>query len=324
MQLVDQMRRASRPRLCLAVLTTALAGCSVNTYKPAVDRFATATHQAQDAYTKMESTVLASHAETLRQQLLRGERRATLKPGSCKEQSKDCEILIVDRKGTTVPLHEKFENINLLMSGIAAYAANLQAIATSDAPQQVTASLSAAAGSIKNLDAALASIKGSTASQDAAVIDASANIAGWVAGEYVNQLQVDALRKATARANPVIQKALPILQEAATSAAITVNAGYAEQVDAQREAYRRAPGDRAALDRFEKAVLDFDTALKGTSPAVFDAMAVAHRDLTDALAGKNVTLADASAAIEEFAKKAESLHKLVVALEAAAKPPEKK
>src|SRR5215475_3278023 len=82
---------SARSLLVFMALSATSAGCSVNTYKPAVDRFATATQQAQDAYTKMETTVLASHAEELRQQLLRGERRATLKAGSCLEQSKNCE-----------------------------------------------------------------------------------------------------------------------------------------------------------------------------------------------------------------------------------------
>lgn len=319
-------RKEDRARgfVFLAILSVGLAGCSVNTYKPAVDRFAAATQQAQEAYSKMEATVLSSHAEGLRQQLLRGERRATIRAGSCKEQSENCEILIVDRNGKMVPLHEKFENINLLMGGISDYAANLRAIVASEAPQQVSASFSAAAGSIKNLDSTIVKIKASAAGANPALIDASANIAGWLAGEYVNLLQVDALRKATASADPVIQKALPILQESATAAAATINADFAQRVDAQREAYRRTPGDRAALDRFEKAVREFDTALKATSPSVFGAMGVAHRDLTEALAGKNVTLADAYAAIEQFAKKAENLHKLFAALEAAAKAPEKK
>lgn len=101
--------------VCLAMRSVALAGCSVNTYKPAVDKFAAATQQAQEAYNRMEATVLSSHAKGLRQQLLRGERRATIRAGSCKEQSENCEILIVDRNGKMVPLHEKFENINLLM-----------------------------------------------------------------------------------------------------------------------------------------------------------------------------------------------------------------
>ncbi|HKU97971.1 MAG TPA: hypothetical protein VJR58_21955 [Vineibacter sp.] len=308
---------------CVVALGLIAAGCSVNTYKPAIDRFGTATQQAREAYTKMEATVLAAHAEDLRQQMLRGDLRATLKPGTCNVRSERCEIMVVDRSGKSQPLHDQFDNINALMGDIADYAANLRAIVASDAPQQVTASVGAAAGSIKALSANIAKIKGAGADKNAAFIEPAANIIGWAVGEFVNLLQVDALRKATARANPVIQEALPILQESAIAASSVANAGFAKRVADLREAYRRAPGDRAALDRFEKEVRDFDTALRATSPAVFDAMATAHGDLTDALAGKNVSVADAYAAIEQFAAKAEALYKLIAALEAAAKASKK-
>lgn len=313
--------RIARHLLSLVLLAVSSAACSVNTYKPAVDRFGTAMQQARDAYGKMEAVVLASRTEALRKDVLGGKLRVSLKPNTCNVQSASCELLVIGNSKAE-PLHPKFENINLLLGELTDYAANLRAIVASDTPQQVTASFGAASGSIKSLSASVAKISGKP-DEVSAFVEPSANIAGWIVGEFVNALQVSALRKATARADGVVQRALPILQESATASANVINAGLAKRVEELKEAQRLAPADRQALDRLDAAARELDTALKATSPAVFADMAAAHRDLTAALSGSRITLEDAYAAIQQFATKAEALYKMIAALEAAAKPPAK-
>lgn len=313
--------RSTRMRLRrLPILVLLLAGgCAVSTFKPQVDGFATATGQASEAYADMQATVLSAHSERLKQRALKGEMRVRQQPGDCLTTSERCRLEVVAVGGKSEALVPELRNITLLLHEIANYAASLQAVVNSDTPQQVTANLAAAGGSIQNLAAEIAKLpQGAQIGTDIGAFAApTANLAAWIAGEYINLLQVEALRKATAGADPVIQQSRIVLEGASQAATDTTRATLADQLDNIREDYVKAPNDRSRLERLMSAAADYDKVLTATAPGIFADMAAAHHELTDHLAGKNITLADVSAAVDRFATKAAALHDIVASFRAA-------
>ena len=308
---------SARNRLASAGLLVAAAlvagGCSINTYKPAVDGFAVAAGKASGAYAGLQTTVLSAHTERLEQSALTGKVRVRYRPNDCQTQSQRCRLEVTGGGKPPEDLVPELGNITLLMHEIADYAANLQAVVNSDTAEQVSANLSAAGGSIKNLSGELAKAPGAgqAAGDIGAFATPSANLAAWIAGEYVNSLQVEALRKATQSADPVIQQARSVLDGAASAAADVTRSGLADQLDAIRDDYLGASNDRGRLERLMSAAADYDKVLTATAPGVFADMAMAHHELTDHLAGRNVSLADAFAAIQRFGAKADALQGII-------------
>lgn len=312
---------------CLALVgllaATGLAGggCApIDTYKPAVDGFAAAAGKTSDAYAALQSTVIAARTEYLEQSALKGKVRVRTRmaSGDCARDSQRCRLEVTGG-GETKDLVLELGNITLLLREIADYAANLQAVVGADTAEQVNAKLAAAGGSIKNLGGDLAALPGGTAigGDIGAFAAPSVDLAAWIAGESINALQVEALRRATQAADPVIQQSAKVLEGAVTAAGDVTRPDFADRVSDASDGYVRARGDRGALEQFMHAAADYDAMLTATAPDVFADMATAHRRLAESLSAKNVTLADAFAAIQRFGAKASALKSIVDKFQAA-------
>ena len=294
-------------------------GCAVGSYKPSVDAFATATGKASDAYAGLQAAIISAHTSALERQALQGKLRIHPVPGDCGTESARCRLEATSKAETSQALAPEFSSIVVVMHDIADYAAGLQGIVNADAAQQVGASLTAAAGSVVTLANEVATLPGGKplGVDPAALAAPSASIAAWLAGEYINLLQVDALRKATGAADPHIQQARRLLEGVATAALTTMRADAADEVGRAKDALVDAPKDKDKLDRLVAAAAKFDTMLTAKPDAVFADMAAAHRKLTDSLDGKNITVAEVFAAVQQFAQRAEALGKLLAQLQAA-------
>ena len=322
---------AAGPPAWLAVTVLVLGGCSVNTYKPAVEKFATATAKASDGYVAIQEAVVALHVEKLKQQAVAGERSGVLvteatgsSKGECVASAGSCRLVLAQKGKADEPLAPDMPEIRLLLAGVATYAADLQAIVNSDAADQVNGNLAAAGGSIAKL---ATDVRGLTASGAAApnpdpvaLIQPAASLIGWLAGEYINLIQVRALREATTNADGTVAAAAALLDKLAGYGRTGQLAELQRKYKASKDAYENARADRAKLETLMADAARLDAALRAPMVGLFVDMATAHHKLTQALDGGPVTLAAALEAIQQFVAKAQALHDLVEALRAAAKP----
>ena len=300
--------RCSLP-ITIALLTPlAAGGCSATSYKPAIDGFANASGKASEAYMALETNVLSAQTERLKRLALAGKAQVRPFEQDCTFKANHCRLEVMEKGGKAQLLPPpNFGKISLLLNGITKYATNLQAIVNSQTAQQVSASLIAAGGSIKDL----ASMAPGSVADISAFAVPSANLAAWVAGQYVNQLQVSALRNATRAADPVIQKSAARLKDIAASAKDPALADATDAVEADQAAYQAAPRDRSKLEQLMQTAAVDDALLAAPAASVFSDMGEAHGKLTRSLQGQDVTLAEALAAVESFAAEATQLQGLV-------------
>ena len=317
------MRSSRLSRLTLGaavyVIAVGLAGCSPTTYKPAVDDFATASVKASTAYLALRDDMIAADLERRKQRTLRRELQIRPLKGDCGDETERCRLEAVDRDGKVEPLVTELPGINAALTGITDYAAALQAVVNADTASKVNASLAAASASINTMAASLAKIPGGeTASADTAAFATPVGAAaGWLAGQYVIYLQIDALREAATKANPVIKTAGHILSSAHKLAVRQLRRTSAARANAARNAYRDSPRDAAALDRFIAASADDDRVRTATHDDPFTAMVEAHDKLTQRLNGKDISQADLTAVVKDFSQRAEALRKIVADIQAA-------
>ena len=317
-EFVALARRFLMPAPLILVATLAAGGCTIGTYKQPVDTFADATKKANDAYAGLQQSIIQAHVERLKQQAMAQRLQVRRARGDCELTSQSCGLEVVPRDGAPIALTinpSRFSNLVAVMQGVTTYATNLQAIVAADTAKQVTEQTAAAVASAEQI--AKTAKDNNVAPDVADVVTANAepvaNLANWLVGEYVNALQVSGLRKATEHADPVIAEIARALNVAANGGGDAVNEplvkAYGEAQDARANVSER--GSRAALDRLVTAAANLDTALHASDPTTFTDMAAAHHALTQRLAGEHVSLADVSAAIQQFAAKAEQLQKLV-------------
>lgn len=304
-----------------------VGGCAVGTYQQPVETFADATAKANDAYAGLQQSIIQAHVERLKQQALTQRLQVRRAPGDCEMLSQSCRLEVVPRVGAPAALtidQSRFANLLAVMQGVTIYAANLQAIVTAGTAKQVTEQTAAAVASAEQIAKIAKDNKVAPGLADVVTANAEpvANLVNWLVGEYINALQVSGLRTAVERADPVIADIAAALNVAAKGGRDAVNEplvkAYGDAQDARANLSERS--SRAALDRLVTAAANLDIALHAADPTTFTDMAAAHHTLTERLAGNNVSLADVSVAIQQFAAKAEQLQKLVEALRDANKP----
>ncbi len=308
------IRRASplgrnAARAIAALLSASLAACAPGSYKAPVDRFAGATTTARDAFRALEAEAVATEVARTKQEILRGEKQVGLASGTCLVGSTGCRIDVRDRNGATVPLVPPPSELGAVLSGLVAYAGNLQAIMNADTAAKVGTSLSSTGNSLVSLNGTLRRLNKSTAADPnpAALIQPAVGIFSSIATAAIEAMQVAALRQATTEADPIIRAAGEAATQAAKGANDSSHTTLFNQARAALDAHRAQPRDAKRLDRAIQAAAGLDTQLRAGNSQVFANMAEAHTKLALALKGDSVSMAEVIAAIDLFAARAETL-----------------
>jgi hypothetical protein len=143
------------------------------------------------------------------------------------------------------------------------------------------------------------------------------NVTSWLIGEYIAAVQVAALRTATSKAEPWMQRAAPVLKAVAQDLAVPARKAALDHFRADHRAYELDTGDTGLRDKFVASALSYNNVLAATGSNVFDAMLTAHTKLCDQLNGRGaISLADVAASIQVYAKQAEALQNAVASLQA--------
>jgi hypothetical protein len=204
------------------------------------------------------------------------------------------------------------------MTVASVYAKSLADITKADETLQIKAGVDAALAAASTLSAALApqaspAITAFSPPVSAAVV--------WAFGQYQDQVKLNALRKATAKMDRVLQAVVEKLRGSASVASAVDQDRLVLEYQAKRAAFQDAPTPTAtALEEMLAAAAKLDVVQKSQPQEVFEQMAVAHGALTKALIAKDTSFADAWKQIESFVAKAKELAKIVESFAEAAKP----
>jgi hypothetical protein len=308
----------------LSVIVLALVcGCAVTDYKPVIASFADATTKADDAFAAMRTAELTAQLNAHKKRILAGQEIVAISVGDCIADSSRCRLAARDATGASTQLSatEGLENLSNLMHAVSDYASKLTAIVDATTAQSAAANVAAAEGSV--VDAATAASKLPGVKIDAASVkafgDPSASVISWLVGEYVNQMQVAALRQAVTGADPVIQRIAHALSGAA-SVSFAPSQSLRQTFQASRAAYDDDPKNADKLDRYLQAATALDSYLAAAKSDMFAEMAKAHGALAQQLSGGNLTLAQVERAVQAFAATANALSQVVQQFQKAAAP----
>ncbi len=298
------MRRFVRNAVVLTCLLV-VSGCAGTLkYTKAIDRFAEATKQAEEAVRRL-SEPKAGERERLLAYALVNPGSISAGAGGCSTGSRDCELWVTDgdeqerrlSAGLAAP-----ETLKLL-ADISGYAADLKTIALANREQEINVAL----GSVTNGVGAIAQVFDRKVSSQAGI--GNQVIAFLVSGQ-LNKLKLDALREATKKgeaALPEQKKFLKTMQSLLTSREI----GAAQvRFRKAQNAFKLGQGNGTrtveSLMEFERAANELDALLKlkanleGNGPSVFKSMRTAHKKLYEALLSDNPQSFDAALAEIDF------------------------
>lgn len=298
-----------------------LGGCSATQYGKPVADFAKATADARDGLEGYSSTVIQGQKDLNLGKAVAQPVGVRPHPGDCGPNSPRCRIVLLTRRDDPAPLplspESPIPNIIKLMSAIAAYAGGLEKIVNSDAAGQVEANVIATGASVARI-AEL--VPGAGPVSFAAYAQPVSALAGWVLGQYVESVKLDALKYAVSRADPVIGASYDALAAVAAQATNEMRTRMAETISSRRDTFRDAR-TRENLESVVTAAEAYDALLRSNAApdAVFKDLVKAHADLNKALHGQNVSLASLIEQIGHFQAQAEKLAQVIAGFQKAQK-----
>ena len=308
--------------ISMAVLAL-VCGCAVTDYKPVITSFADATQKADAAFAAMQTAELTAQLNAHKKRILAGQEIVTIAAGDCIADSSRCRLAARDATGASAQLSatEGLENLSNLMHAVSDYASKLTAIVDATTAQTAAASVAAAEGSL--VDAANAASKLPGVKIDDASVkafgDPTASLISWLVGEYVNEMQVAALRQAVTGADPVIQQIAHALSGAA-SVSFAPSQSLRQTFQATRASFDDDPKNADKLDRYLQAAAALDSYLGAAKSDMFAELAKAHGALALQLSGGPLTLAQVERAVQAFATTANALSQIVQQFQQAAAP----
>lgn len=295
-----------------------LAACgTTREYQAPVKSFAVATGAAQQSLDQYLTAFSSQIKEVQIKAAVERPVRAQVERGDCLVDSERCRVMFRmsrDDPPTSLSSDESFENISALLTEVKNYADGLNSIATSDSDEQAEAALASTKGNLENL-AKLVAGEGAGAADFAEPVAAAA---AWAASEYIDQVRLDALREATAEADPLVGRANVLFEGVSRRVSEAARADLANEVTA-REVVWRGEGGQAALTNLLTAATAYDAVLQTPPEAVFHELRQSHAALTQALNSREISLASVYARMDSLKAEAEKLKKVVTAFIAASK-----
>lgn len=318
-------RRTPFWKLAISVGSMLLASaCSVSDYKKPVTDFATATRDAEQALTTLDRQVTEAYAARLREDVFRGNgdtrrKMVLVRSGECGLASERCRLVARDIGGSSqlLPPAPLLGNLVALMESITIYTQGLTEIVNADTADQVTAHVNATLGSIENLATDVDRVAGSSIAGNVTAYQTSVGKGlNWLFGQYVAKVQLDGLREATYRAQPVISRAAQIFQETATLAAVIANEELVQRFESAFEKFNTT-GSENNLEELVARAAAYDRVLMAKPSSVYQKLGSAHEALTKNLQNEDLSLVEVMAKIEAFATEAKALDEIVREIAAA-------
>ena len=291
-----------------------LAACSVTDYQKPISDMAAAVDQSIASINKLDQRMTAARNEQWRKDIADETALLVAASGACSLGKPRC-LLEILHKGSSqtsqFPSASVIPKARAGLTGLNAYVANLRSIVEADTVNKVTASANSALGSLKNIETAIEEAGGPKAGLVANFSEPTGSMINWLVGQYVDYVKVQALKKATKSAQPVIAR-LASFYDTIAEAAATYDLGNAaaDFVKAQETFDNATTINSQAINQYVSAAQKYDQSLRASSARPLKAFADAHAKLTDQLNG-DISLSDALAAIENLVERAKAFKAIV-------------
>ena len=315
----EARRHMTRPHIGLrtcaiaAVTFLGLAACSVTDYKQPIGDMAAAVDQSIATINKLDQRITAVVDAQWRKDLA-DPKTARLLPfdDTCSLNDTQCRLRIRSKGiDKSFPPTSVIPKARAGLAGLKAYVANLKSIVEANTVAAVTASANAALGSVKKIETAVANAGGPEAGTVANFGPPTVSAINWLVGQYVDYVKVRALKRATKRAQPVIDKLAEFYDDIGRAAADYELKTAGEAFVAAKKAYRAVkPPNSRSIDQYVAAAHKYDQALSATSARPLRAFADAHAKLNEQLNG-DISLPEALAAIENLVERAKAFKAIV-------------
>ena len=306
-----------------------LSACTVADYRQPVGDLAGAVDQSIATVDALDAKMTAARNEVWREAVIAGEAILIPPDTGCTLGAPGCSLTIRYREDGTVrtapfPAQSLLPKPARALQHLKSYVENLTRIVDADTVGKVAESASATLGSLKNLEDTVNAARGVEAPSRIGRYEEPLLAAiEWAVGQYVERVKVGALRDATRDAQPVVD-ALRDLFNTAADAALAHETAKASRrfLDSQNayeekeDAGRLSNGD---IQSYVRAAAAYDTALRASAARPLDAFAETHRTLKEQLNGEgDVSLADATAAIQDLVRRAKDFKAIVEDFQAVA------
>jgi hypothetical protein len=232
--------------------------------------------------------------------------------GDCQSTSERCRLVAVKPDSSKEPLTPKdmIGRMVALMGSVRTYAQNLGAIVQADTAEQVATHTNAALGSINNLSETIVKFRGEGRADISDYTTAVGKFVNWAVGQYVAKVKLEALRDATANAQPVIEEASHIFESTAKLIAQVPSGELSNEVDKSSQAFDDDPNE-SNLNKLIAKAEAYDQFLLTKPDAVFARLREAHGALAAKLKNDDLSLSNMLAKIEVFAGEAKTLLSIV-------------
>lgn len=297
----------------LLVFLVVVSGCTNLNYSTAIKKFAVATDEAQTAMTGLNEIVTREYEAVLKDKILATNgSRLVRSDKECRTKSTRCRLEIAsnddETNGKRLPPEPILNDLVELMSYISAYVRDLDALAKVRDAAEVHSNVNAAIGNIQNLAKTLKKLGQNSSITVSAFTTPVGSVVNWVIGTYTETVKICGLRHATDNADPVIQNAAQYFATAGVLAARVKATRFSEALEAELKVQRLT---KQGIDRAVAAAKKYDLFLRANPDAVFQKLANAHSALRKSLNGSGISFAQLVSNIEEFAKLAQELAKVV-------------
>lgn len=316
----------SRRLTPVVALALALTGCSAADYSKSITTFADATVAADSALNDLNKSAADGYAALLTRRAVSESKIAVLAgKDECLPDSDRCRIVFEDPKSPKetqqFPADPPLANLVAVMGDIRAYAQNLAALVADNSATEAEASVNAALGSVQALANTLTEKQGETKKTVPNFATPAGAAVNWLIGQYADHVKLAGLKMATQEADPVIQRATVLFQDAVLFAGDIKRTELTNVVQARIDEYSDDRGNAAKLNAAVEAAKTYDDFLLSKPGETFKKMGEAHAALTDALNKPGAPWPQVIAKIQSFAAQAEQLAKIVKDLIALAHPP---
>ena len=314
--------------VCALLAISVLGACTSADYGRTIGDFAAATDELAVSVDAYDAALVEAVGKLNRSLALGvdGTPRSVLvhrEEGSidCTTTADRCRLVVRDGSGPR-PLAPDaiLSGSRALVRALASYAGDLKAVADADVASDVRASVDAMNATL--VDIAHGLPDGATRAATVRFAPPVGSAVRWLGGVRLSTMKVEALRNATAAADPVVRDAADVVAGQVDSVLRVKRATLADEVERLRAAYNDRPTPEA-LDALMKAGRALDAALRQRPGDAVRRFGEVHGELTRALARPEPELEQVIRSIRSLEAEARGLRDVARAMAGAVRAEER-
>lgn len=300
-------------------MAVGLAACAsaASNFEAPIAQFSAAAAQSADALKALDKSATERLNALAKASAVQDPGAVAPRTDDCRTGSARCIVTVTIGPNRTSPVAlstaSLIPNSARVMASLQEYGEALNEIAKADASEQVKDGVARAIGAVMSIAGAFGPVAGSLAENlNKPLTDAVV----FAYQQYQESMKLDALRKATQAANPVIADAMAKLAAEAGVAQTSTVARLVTEYNSAFDALDEEPVSPANIDTLIQAASRLDAALTLKTSEVFTRVAAAHAQLTSNLQSEKPSFAGVFATLNGIIVEAKNIRDVANAFSA--------